>query len=156
MFVGSNIFSCNSVLLKIFFILTTSVTLLNVLCRLKSFLNTDQRQVLANSFIYGNYNYCPLVCSFCSKKSMNKIRRIQYRALQFLLNDHDSDYNTPLKKSEKCSMEDRRLRMMALQIFKSLHNLNPSFMKKLFNKRNNINRRKTDLIIHVQNSMHFP
>ena len=56
---------------------------------------------------------------------MSKIERIQYRALQFLHNDYDSDYNTLLKKSDKCSVEIRKLRTMAL-----------------FNKRNNINRRK--------------
>ena len=78
---------------------------LNVLCRLKSFLNKNQIKILVNSFIYSNYNYCPLVCHFCYKKSMNKIEKIQYSALRFLHNDSDSDCNTLLKKSDKCSME---------------------------------------------------
>ena len=86
---------------------------------------------------------------------MNKIERIQYRSLQLLHNNSDSDYNTLLKKSEKCSMEVRRLRTMASEIFKSLNDLNPSFMKNLFNKRNNINRRKNNLIIHTRNSVTF-
>ena len=75
---------------------------LNALCRLKSFLNTNERKILVNNFIYSNYNYCPLICHFCFKKSMNKIGRIQYRALQFLHNDYHSNYNTLLKKSGKC------------------------------------------------------
>ena len=128
---------------------------LNALCRLKSFLSKNQRKILVNSFIYSNYNYCPLVWHFCSKKSMNKIERIQYRALQFLHNDYNSDYNTLLKKSDKCSMEVRRLRTMALEIFKSLNNLNPSFLKEFFNKRNNVNRWKNDLIIHTRNTATF-
>ena len=78
---------------------------LNVLCRFKSFLNTNQIKILVNSFIYSNYNYCPRVCHFCYKKSMNKIEKTQYRALRFLHNDSDSDCNTLLKKSDKCSME---------------------------------------------------
>ena len=78
---------------------------LNVLCRLKSFLNKNQIKILVNSFIYSNYNYCPRVCHFCYKKSMNKIEKTQYRALRFLHNDSDSDCNTLLKKSDKCSME---------------------------------------------------
>ena len=101
---------------------------LSAICRLKSFLNTDQRKILVNSFIYANYNYCPVVWHFCSKKSMSKLERIQYRVLQFLHNYSDSDYNTLLKKSDKCSMEVRRLRTMVLEIFKSL-NENLSFMK---------------------------
>ena len=44
---------------------------------------------------------------------------------------------------------------MTLEIFKSLNDLNPSFMKNLFNKRNNINRRKNDLTIHTQNTVTF-
>ena len=131
-----------------------SVGQLNALCRLKSFLNTDQRKSLADSFIYANYNYCPLVWHFCSKKSMNKQERIQYRALQFLCNDYDSDYNTLLKKSDKCSMEVRSLgNRMALEIFKSFNDLKPSFMKNYLAKESNINRRKNDLIIHKRKTV---
>ena len=39
-------------------------------------------------------------------------------------------------------MEERKLRTMALEIFKNLNDFNPSFIKELFNKRNNANRRK--------------
>ena len=92
---------------------------------------------------------------FCSKKSVNKTERIQYRVLQFLQNDYDSDYNTLLKKSDKFSMEIRRRRPMALEIFESLNHLNPSFMNILFNKRNNINRRKNDLVIFRQKTITF-
>ena len=43
---------------------------------------------------------------------------------------------------------------MALELFKSLSDdLNTSFMKNLFNKRNNINRRKNYFIIHTRNSV---
>ena len=42
---------------------------------------------------------------------------------------------------------------MALKIFKSLNDLNPSLMKNLFNKRKKINKRKNDLINHTQNSV---
>ena len=85
---------------------------LNAICKLKSFLKKDQRIMIIT-----NYNYGPLVRHFCSKKSMNKIEKIHCRALQFLHNDNDSHYNALLKKSDKCSMEVWRLRMMALEIF---------------------------------------
>ena len=52
-------------------------------------------------------------------------------------------------------MEVWRLRTMGLEIFKSLNNLNTSFIKELFNKKNNVNRRKNDLIIHTQNTVTF-
>ena len=52
-------------------------------------------------------------------------------------------------------MEVRRPRTMAVEIFKSFNDLNPSLIKKLFNKRNNVNRRKNDLIIHTRNTITF-
>ena len=52
-------------------------------------------------------------------------------------------------------MEVWRLRTMALEIFKCLKDLNTSFMKNLVRKRNNINRKKNDLIIHKRNSVTF-
>ena len=76
---------------------------------------------------------------------MNETERIQYRALQFLHNDYDSDYNTLLKKSDKCSIEVRRQRTTVFDIFKSLNDLNPSSIKKNFNKRSNIKKEKTNL-----------
>ena len=34
---------------------------LNALIRLKSFLGLKEKEVVVNSFIYSNFNYCPLV-----------------------------------------------------------------------------------------------
>ena len=44
---------------------------------------------------------------------------------------------------------------MALEIFRSLNDLNPSFVIELFNKRNNVNRTKNDLITHTRNTVTF-
>ena len=37
---------------------------LNALFRLKNYLNFEQKKVLIESFIYANFNYCPLVWHF--------------------------------------------------------------------------------------------
>ena len=47
------------------------------LFRLKNYLNFEQKKVLIESFIYANFNYCPLVWHFCTYKYMNKIESIQ-------------------------------------------------------------------------------
>ena len=52
-------------------------------------------------------------------------------------------------------MELRRLRTIASKIFKSLNDLNLLFIKELLNKRNNVNRRKNDLIIYTRNTVTF-
>ena len=129
--------------------------IINTLARLNSFLGFEEKKVFGNSFIYGNSNYCPLVWHFCSKSSRNKIENIQKRALRFLLNDYVSDYNTLLQKSNKCTMEIRRIRTLASETFKTINDLNPSFMKNLFNKRKFSNRRENDLEIPRRYTVKF-
>ena len=80
---------------------------LNTLIRLKSFLGLKEKEVLVNSFIYSNFNYCPLVWMFSNKKSLDKIESLRKRALRFLLNDYVSSYEQLLEKSGKCNMNIR-------------------------------------------------
>ena len=71
---------------------------LNALNRLNRYLGFEEKKILINGLIYGNFNYCPLAWYFCSKNSPNKIENIQKRALRFLLNDYESNYKALLKK----------------------------------------------------------
>ena len=66
-----------------------------------------------------NFTYCPRVWHYCSSKSLKKIEKIQDRALRILYNDSPSDNNQLLNKSSKASMEVKRLRNLALEIFKT-------------------------------------
>ena len=74
---------------------------------------------------------------FSHAKSLKKVEALQKRALRFLYND----YNTPLeerrnvKKSCKVCMEVNRLRYLCIEIYKSINNINPSFMKQIFQLR---------------------
>ena len=118
---------------------------LNALSCLKSFLNQYQRNIIANSFIYSNFNYCPLIWHFCSQRLMNKIENIQKCTLQFFLNDCTSNYETLLNKSSKCTMEVLRLRVLALEVLCSINKLNPVYMQSLFEENVNPKRYKDDL-----------
>ena len=92
---------------------------LNAIIRLQRFMGKEQKEALINSFIFSNFNYCPLVWHFCSCKSSQKIEKIQLRCLRIIYNDYSSDYQTLLKLSQKPSMEIKRLRNLALEIFKT-------------------------------------
>ena len=108
---------------------------LNALIRLKSFLGLKEKEVLVSSFIYSNFNYRPVVWMLSHKKSLDKIESLHKRALRFLLNDYVSSYEQLLEKSGKCNMNIRRLRCLCIEIYKTLNDLNPSFMKEIFEKR---------------------
>ena len=77
-----------------------------------------EKEVLLKSFVYSNFNYCPLVWHFCSFKSSYKILKRQEQALR-LLHDFASDYVELFKKSGKATMEIKLLQCLALQIFKT-------------------------------------
>ena len=50
---------------------------LNAIGRIQNLLGKKEKETLINSFVYANFNYCPLVWNFCSAKSVEKIEKIQ-------------------------------------------------------------------------------
>ena len=51
-------------------------------------------------------------------------------------NDYDSDYETLLKISETPTMQMRRIKQLAIEIFKTnINNLNLNFMKYIFTSK---------------------
>ena len=106
---------------------------LNALKRLQgSVISYNTRKALAESFILSNFNYCPLVWYFSTQKQLQMMEKIQERVLRFLHNDYKSDYSTLLKISESVSMEVKRMRYLFVEIYKTLSNLSPNYMKDIF------------------------
>ena len=73
--------------------------------------------------------YCLLAWHFCFKSSQNKTEKIQYRSLKLITNNYHSNYKFLLNEKGNSTMEIKRLRTLALEIFKTLNNLNPNFIK---------------------------
>ena len=105
---------------------------LNVLQRLKSSLDYDSRMVIYKSFVISNFNYCPVVWLFTSKSSLSKLENIQKRALRFVLNDYESDYNDLLTKADVPGIKIMTLRQLAIEMCKSVTKINPEYLNELF------------------------
>ena len=90
--------------------------------------------MLPESFIFLNFNYCPLVCHFCSAALSQKREKIQERVLRLLYNDSYSSYNILLIKTARPTMEVSRLRRLAIEVFKTLKSFNQDFMHTDFKK----------------------
>ena len=118
-------------------------------------MGSKEKEVHLNSFVLSNFNYCPLVWHFCSSKSLKKIEKIQERALRILYNDSTSDNNQLLNKSSKTSMEVKRLRNLALKIFKTLNHLNPEYMKEIFYKTTNLTHRPFNIKVNQNNTTKY-
>ena len=63
---------------------------------------------------------------------MNKIENLQKQALRFLYDDFETSYEDLLSKGGKSKMNVRRLRTLCVEIYKTLNDLNPSFMNNIF------------------------
>ena len=98
---------------------------LNSLYRFKSYLDEYSRRIAVFSFALSNFSYCPLVWHFCSAESNNKIEYLRKRAIKFIGTDTVCD-------KLKTSFKIKRLRLLALEIFKTINNLNPSYINNIF------------------------
>ena len=126
---------------------------LGTLIRLINFLCFEGKRVLINSYFMSNFNYCPLVWMFSNATSLKKIENLQKRALRFLYNNYQLTYEELLDKANSSTMNVKRLRFLCVEIYKTINNLNPSFMKQIFELRetNRNVREKYQLNLNIPN-----
>ena len=105
---------------------------LNAIYGLKNFLSIKAKSILIHSFVFANFNYCPLVWNFSSFKSPKKVEDIQKRALRFLHDDNESSYEELLIQTGKNSMNVNRLKSLCIEIFKTINDMNPCYWKDIF------------------------
>ena len=118
---------------------------LNALKRLGYLMEHKTRKTMVQSFILGHFNYCPLVWYFTSAKQINKIEKIQERALRYISDDYDSNYQRLLENNKFVSVEIKRKQTLCMEIFKTFNDLNPPYMKEFFRKNSfSYNLRSSD------------
>ena len=127
---------------------------LNALVRLKWFLGFEERKVLTNRFLLSNFNYCPVIWSMSPAKSLNTDENLQKQALLFVHNDCRCSYEELLKKSGKSTVNVPSYRTLCIEIFKTLNDINPSFIKDIFKLRmkNRPTREKYKLYLEIPKS----
>ena len=67
--------------------------------------------------------------------SLNKVENLQKRALRFLHNYYSSSYKELFKKVRKKHRVRFNYRSLCIEIFKTLNDVNPSFIKDIFQLR---------------------
>ena len=114
-----------------------------------------EKEAIINSFIYSNFNYCPRVWHFCSCKTTNKIEQIQKRCLRIILNNNESDNETLIEKSSKTTININRMRNLAIEMLKTIYNLNSPFLKKMFKTKVNPSVRPNDIMLNTHNTASY-
>ena len=87
------------------------------------------------SFVISQFNYCPIVWMYCQRKSNNLINKIHERALRIAYNDYESNFNQLLDKNNSVTIHHRNIQALATEIYKTLNNLNPIFMREIFSSK---------------------
>ena len=111
---------------------------LNAIKRIGHLLDQSSRLTIFRAYIMSNFNYCPLVWHFSSKKNLSKLERIQERALRFVYRDYKSSYEKLLDQAKLQSLHLGRLRSLATEIHKDAME-GPLPMSALFSQRENLN-----------------
>ena len=76
-------------------------------------------------------------CSTC--ELIRKIQKVQQR--------YGSDYDVLLRKSGKETIKIKRLRVLAIEIFKTVNNLNPNYMKDILTPKLHTKVRPNDILL---------
>ena len=88
-----------------------------------------------NSFIQGQFNYCPLVWMFSSRASNNQINKLHERSLNLALDNYTSSYGDLLRQSDSVPVHIKNIQALMIEIYKLLNGLSPPIMNDLFNIR---------------------
>ena len=74
---------------------------LSALLRTSLYLKNDRKKVIYNTMIKSQFNYCPLVWMFCSKKSNNMIKKVQEGALRLTYKGNENNFQTLLNENKE-------------------------------------------------------
>ena len=109
---------------------------LHALSRISNYMDDRKVKQTMHVFILSQFSYCPLIWMFCDRQMNNRINRIHEKSLRLAYDDYESSFQNLLEKDNSTSIHDKNLQLLLTEIYKTLHNLNPSFMKEIFTERN--------------------
>ena len=101
--------------------------------RLKKFIPTNAKLTLYKSAILPYLTYChDLTWHLRTACNKRKLVRMQERALRALFLDKQSSYQAPLDKGDLITLQNRRLKDIAILMHKVKHKLCPTKISELF------------------------
>ena len=66
--------------------------------------------------IKSQFNYCPLVWMFCSRKSNNFVNKVQERTLRLTYKDNENNFQTLLNEIDETYIHQRNLQFLMTEI----------------------------------------
>ena len=87
---------------------------LSALSRLLKYMDIIKRRILMKSYIFSQFNHCPLVWMCHSRNLNNKINRI--RELEIVYQDYKSSFKELLQKGKSITIHQKNLQYLAIEI----------------------------------------
>ena len=69
---------------------------------------------------------------FCGKTNLNKLEKLQERALRFVFRDTTSSYENILTRGDFLPLSQCRIRCLGIEVYKCFNGLNPDYLNNLF------------------------
>ena len=114
-------------------------SLLYLLGRIKTYLDTPTRKLYFNAYILPHLDYCNTIWGNCSNELIDKIIKFQKRAARVIL---DKDLTTPSSELFQqlgwMRFDDRVKYRKCMLMYKSLHNLAPTYLGNKFTYTHNV------------------
>ena len=140
-------------------ILKTGNQKLHALMRISKYMSMEKLKLLMKTFIESQFNYCPLIWMFHSRKMQKRINKLHERALRVVYKDENLTFEQLLEKDEGFTIHERNLQKIALLMYKVKHGLCPSPVQAIFTPlENNVNlrgERNGDWVIPCVESVNY-
>jgi len=105
---------------------------LQIIRRMSNFLSVECKLAVVRCFVLSQFMYCSVLFLFCKKYYKDRMDKIIYRALKVAYNDHSATYDDLLQRCDMDSLELSRQKTLLCEIFKSINNIGPKYMKDIF------------------------
>ena len=79
-------------------------------------MSDEKLRILMKTFIESQFNYCPLVWMFHSRKINEKINKLHERALRVVYSDDNLTFEQLLEKDNSFDIHDRNLQKLAIHV----------------------------------------
>ena len=105
--------------------------------RVSRYMSEEKLKLLMKTFIDSQFNYCPLVRMFHSRKLHHRINKLHERALRVVYKDENLTFELLLAKDEAFTIHEKNVQRLAILMYKVKNGLCPIPVQEIFNLREN-------------------
>ena len=106
---------------------------IHALAHLSNYIDSVKSEILMNSFISSQFNYCPLVWMFSNRATNAKLNRALEKAQRLVCKGNELKLKQI--KEKHVTIYQHNLQLLMVKIFKTKNYLNPKFVKNIYAER---------------------